>query len=233
MAKTQVETKEWADLNVAQVQRLAEWRDIAIVYAVVLILWGLYRLIFRLPVSFEEVVLKGLVFGIPVYLMVRRYQWGWKDLGITSDRLTMSVYGGLALGIILGLVGQLGNVIRHQGLSWSQFGLTSEGLGMFLVLSLVTAFWEQLLFCGLFLRMVQDLVRDEWKQAWIVALLFVGLHIPALWFTQRLFGANLLVAMLLLLVLQLGNVILRLRFNNLIAPIMAQALWGVTVFLFR
>lgn len=233
MATRKKPTLGWADLNVAQVQRLAEWRDVAIVFTIVLVLWGLYRLLFRLPTNFEEVILKGFVFGLPVLVVARRYQWRLVDLGISSKRLTLSVYGGLALGIMLGVVGQLGNILRHQGLQWSQWGLTSETLGGFIVLSLVTAFWEQLLFCGLFLRMTQDILSDEWKQAWVVAILFVVLHVPALIFIQQFVGFDMVVALLLLLLLQLGNVILRLRFDNLIAPIMAQALWGVTVFLFR
>jgi len=220
-------------LKVSTVQQLYSWREVAVVYGLVLILWGIYRLMFRLPVWFEEGVLKALVFGLPIAWVSRRHQWQMKDLGITGNNLASGVYLGIFLGIMLGLVGNVGNVLRHGGLDWASFGITSNMLGGLIILSLLTAFWEQLLFCGMFLRLIEEMVVNEWKIAWIIALLFAGLHLPALILIQHLPGFQLVTAACLLFLLELGNVILMLRLRNLAAPIMAQALWGVTIFLFR
>jgi hypothetical protein len=228
-----VGTEEVKNLKVSTIQKLLSLREVILLYLVILLLWGLYRLLFRLPVWFEEVVLKAVVFGIPVYLTSRRHQWNWKDLGITGTNLSASVYMGIFLGVMLGIVGNIGNIIRHGGLALAPFGLSSETMGGFLILSLITAFWEQLLFCGMFGRLLGEMFRDEWSQAWMVTLLFVGLHLPSLVFIQHLPAVQLAVAVILLVLLQLGNMILFFRYKNLAAPVMAQALWGVTVFLFR
>ncbi len=221
------------ELKVSTVQRLMSVREGLLLYFLVLVGWGLYRLLFRLPVVIEEVGLKAIVFGLPVLLIARKRQWKGKDLGLTGNNLTASVYLGVLLGIFLGLAGNLGNLIRHQGIQLSAYGLTSESVGGFLILSMVTAFWEQLLFCGLFLRLWSEVSRNEWLGAWVVAILYLGLNLPALWFIQRLAVPQLIISMLLLTLLQWGNVVLMLRYKNLAAPMMAQALWGVTVFLFR
>ena len=225
--------EEVTKFRVATVQRLLASRELSLTYVVILLLWGCYRLLFRLPVWFEELGLKAVIFGLPVYLTAKKHQWQWKELGMTGVNLTVSVYLGIMLGIILGLVGNLGNLMRYGKLSLSAFGLTGEALGGFIILSLVTAFWEQLLFCGLFQKLVSEVGRDEWWQAWVVTILFVTLHLPALVFVQRLTLIQLGVAVITLVLLQLGNVVLMLRWRNLAAPLMAQALWGITVFMFR
>jgi membrane protease YdiL (CAAX protease family) len=67
----------------------------------------------------------------------------------------------------------------------------------------------------------------------VVAGLFSLIHLPALVLVQEMGAAQLLLSQILLFSLAMGNGILMLRVKNLIAPIMAHSLWGVTVFLFR
>jgi hypothetical protein len=220
-------------LKVSTLQEILSSREALLLYVIIGLGWGVYRLLFRLPTIIEETILKAIVFGIPVFYVAHKRQWRWKELGMTVDNLTASVYLGILLGMILGVAGNFGNTIRHGGLQFNDFGLTSATLGSFIILSLVTAFWEQLLFTGMFLRLLAEVIKDEWKLTWLVAILFVGLHIPALLLIQQLQGVQFVVAVILLLLLQMGSVILMLRYKNLAAPIMAQALWGVTVFLFR
>jgi membrane protease YdiL (CAAX protease family) len=115
--------------------------------------------------------------------------------------------------------------IRHSG-------LTSAGLGSYVILSVVTAFWEQLLFSGYLLRTLYLIIKNEWIAMWAVSSLFVCLHLPALLLVQHLGGGQLVLAVGLLLVLQMGCSLLRLWLKNLAAPMMAHALWGVTLYLF-
>jgi hypothetical protein len=221
------------NVKVAQAQRLSGWRELILVYVVILYIWGLYRLLFRLPVWVEEILLKGLVFGGPVYYVYKRYQWRLIDMGVTGINLAPSVYLGVFLGIMMGLVGNVGNIIRHGALLLSDQGVTTAGLGGFIILSLLTAFWEQLLFCGVFLRLAMELIVDEWNSAWLISGLFVLLHVPQLLFVQKLPWEQFMISSILLFLLQMGAVILMFRGRNLLAPVMAQALWGITVYLFR
>lgn len=215
-------------------KHLAIWREILLVYVLIFLVWGLYRMLFRMPVWFEELVLKGLVFGVPVFwVSIKKLGWKLKDLGMTGDNLASATYMGLVLGILLGLFGQLGNIVRYGGLRLSAFGLTSESIGAFLILSLVTAFWEELLFAGYILQRLGGAVKSEWTQLLVTASLFVLLHVPALILVQQMTIIEMVLVMVLLLILQIGSGVLMLRYRNLAAPVLAHALWGVTIFMFR
>jgi membrane protease YdiL (CAAX protease family) len=180
----------------------------------------------------EEGLFKAIVFGLPVVWLVRKEGLGWRDLGISGDNFFVSVYLGLALGVVLGLVGQVGNVMRYGILQIQSQGLTSEMLGGFLILSLVTAFWEQLVFAGYLLHSLSRVIRDEQLLVVVVGSGFALLHLPTL-VVQQLDWGQIALAVGLLLVLGTGSAILRLRQKNLIAAVMAHALWGVAIFLFR
>lgn len=209
-------------------------REVLGVFAGIFIVWGLYRLLFRLPVFYEEVILKAVVFGGPVgWLAKTKLKWQWHDLGISAKRLFPSVYMGLFLGILMGLLGQVGNLVRYGKLNFFSGGLGADEVGQFVILSLVTAFWEQLLFSGYILRRWYQSFHNEWLALWWTAVLFVILHLPALVIVQLMAGGQLVLALFLLLTMQLGCGILRLRFGNLAAPMLVQALWGITIYLFR
>jgi hypothetical protein len=209
-------------------------KEVGTVYLVIFIVWGLYRYLFRLPTVFEELVLKGLVFGGSIAWVAYKNRWNASDLGIRVQELSSSVRWGLLTGVAVGLVGQIGNIVRHKGMLTMNYGLEGEALGTFLLLSIVTAFWEQLVFSGYMLMRLKPLISDEWMRSWVVAFLFVLIHIPALLITSGIHGGGLLIlSLILLLLMQLGANLLFYRFNNLAAPILAQALWGVTIYLFR
>ena len=213
-------------------KHLVVWREMAWFYVLLIMLWGIYRLFFRFPILIEEVFFKALVFGLPVWWLARRNKWSLKSIGISGDGFFQSVYLGLGLGVILGFLGQLGNVIRHGTLVFEDFGLTSEMMGGFIILSLVTAFWEELVFMGYFLKRMSGVIANEQHRVIIIGLLFSFLHVPALWI-QGMPMLQIVISLLLLTLLGMGNAILMLRQKNLIAPIMSHALWGVAVFLFR
>jgi len=212
---------------------LQVWHRVVGGYVGVFLVWGLYRSLSPLPLWVEEVVLKGLVLGGMVWWMgVVKEGMRWRDLGVTSEKLFASVYLGLGLGLVLGLVGQLGNWLRHGGLMLIDHGVSSEMVGGFLLLALVTAFWEGLFFYGYMLTQVRR-VLAEVPAVVVVGGAYTLLHVPALVIVAQLAWSEVIKALILLLVLGMANAILMLRMRNLAAPMLAQAVWGVTVFLFR
>jgi len=215
-------------------KKLAIWHRSLGLYAFVFILWGLYRLLFRFPVWIEETFFKAIVFGLPVFVVLyKTKKKPWSFLGMTTKNLFEAVYLGLGLGLLLGFVGQLGNFIRHQGsLVYSDFGLTASNIGAFLILALITAFWEELLFMGYILNHLVITLKSEWQTALITSGLFSMVHLPALVVSQ-LPTAQIILQLILLITLGIGNSILMLRTKNLAAPILAHALWGTTIFIFR
>lgn len=207
------------------------WQTIAL-YGVVVVIWSIYRLFFHTSVWLEETVIKGLIFGLPLLLLPVPASVK-KQFGISTTNFFSSVYIGIGLGIVLGLIGQIGNLLRHQQFVFQDYGLTSGALGAFLILALITAFWEQLLFTGYFLPKLQPHLKSELVLLMVVGIMFTLIHVPAFIVVQHQTVSQILISSLLLVSLGVGCAILKIRQNNLIGPIMAHALWGVTIFLFR
>jgi hypothetical protein len=225
----------WQRLRYArEIREAVKLKKLLWVYVAILVIWGMYRLLFRLPVVVEETLFKGIVFGAPVWWAVYKAKLlPAEAVGLTNRRLLAGVYLGLFLGMGLGLVAQVSNIMRHGGLLLSNYGVTSESVGGFLLLNMMTAFWEQLLFAGLVLPVLLTAFKDEWRALWITAVLFALLHIPAMVFIQQASFLGVVLGSMLMWLLMMGAGILKLRYGSLAAPVLAQALWGMSVFLFR
>lgn len=199
----------------------------------VALLWAIYRFIHpSIPVWLEESFIKGLVFSLPILLFPPQPKPILKTLGINRHNFLKSVYLGIAVGMVLGFAGQIGNLVRHGEFTFTTYGITSATIGSFLILSLITAFWEQLLFSGYFLSTTKSFIASEVNRVLIVGAAFSLIHLPALLLDQAS-SSQIILNLLLLFSLGVSCGILRLRLNNLIAPIMIHAMWGVTIFLFR
>jgi membrane protease YdiL (CAAX protease family) len=199
----------------------------------VFIIWSFYRFLnLGLPVWLEEILIKGIIFSSPLILFPINKKPILQAVGITRVNFFRSVYLGIAIGMVLGLAGQVGNLLRHGEFSFQTYGITSATIGSFLMLSLITAFWEQLLFTGYFLSRISSTIKSEINQSLLIGAGFSLIHLPALVLNHST-PAQISLNLLLLFSLGVSCVILRLRMKNLIAPIMIHALWGVTIFLFR
>lgn len=201
------------------------------VYTGIFLVWGLYRLVLRLPVWFEETVLKMMVFGWPVFWVVlHREKKRLEDLGMTTKGLLIAIYLGVFLGGGMGVLGRLAMFIRTGGIRFNP-DATSAEFGNLLLLGLATAFWEELVFMGYMLpRVVKDL-KNEWAGVIMVAVMFALLHVPIL-LVEKTDPGQILVRFFLLMSLAVANGILYLRFKNLAAPVFAHVLWGSVIYLF-
>ena len=196
------------------------------------LVWGVYRFLSPLPVWIEEIFLKAIIFGLPVfYLVLKKEKSNLQSLGISAKNLFESVYLGLALGVFFYFVGQVSNFLRYRGvLTVQDWQVTSAELGGFLLLALVTAWWEELVFMGYILQRMSSVMRHEWKAALATAVMFSLLYVPSL-LIRGVTGWQFLLQMVLLFSLGLGNGILMLRTRNLAAPILAHTLWGAMVYM--
>lgn len=209
--------------------------DLLQLYVYVLLIWGFYRLIFRFPLEVEEVVLKPLVFLVPVFLRIRTDGKTWAErlnsIGITWKNLFAALAFGLSLGVFYLFVGRMGQLFRFG--SSAPYGNTSDSPVNVILLALATAISEEILFVGYFLPRLHRLWKQEWKVAMMVAVGFAALHVPILVFHYHFPVGLVLGQFLLTFVLGFGNSVLMLRLKNVVAPILSHALWGIAVLLFR
>lgn len=211
-------------------RHLVVWHEVLRVYMVVLLIWGFYRLLSPLPAIIEEVFLKGMVFGVPAFMVtLKKNKWSLKKLGFTHKNILKSLIVGLGVGLLLGFISQAGQML--------QYGFLGDGLnkvvgGMvgFAGLSLATAFWEQLLFSGYILQRLEEVMPDEWSLVWVVGFLFVLLHVPALLLVKEVGFVIGITQLILLFSLGMASSVLMLRTRSIYAPIMAQLCWGIVIY---
>lgn len=207
---------------------------VLLLYAGLLIVWATFRAFFHYSVWVEEIIIKGIIFSLPLLILPLPSKSPLQALGITTTNFFKSVSLGIGAGIALGLAGVGLSFLRGEHLFPTLFpGLTSEQVGAFIILALITAFWEQLLFSGYFLAQLKPILTEEIPLVIMVSLMFALIHLPSLVFVQQLSNASIAGNLLILSALGAGCAILRLRTGNLIAPIMAHTLWGITLYLFR
>ena len=221
-------------LTLNQVSSIPKTTTILSVYVGLLIVWTLYRAFTHNSIWVEELFIKGIIFLLPFVVLPLYSSQPFKDLGLTTTNFFKSVCVGVGVGLLLGLAGVLINYIRYQDLAPSFFrGLSAGQIGAYLILAIITAFWEQLLFSGYFLHQLKWTITKEVTLVGLVGIMFSLIHLPAFVFIQHQSPPEMIVNLLLLVALGAGCAILQLRTKNLIAPIMAHVLWGVTLFIFR
>ena len=73
-------------------------RNVSILSAYLLVVWGLYRFFFQLPEEIEELFIKPIVWLLPVAYLVRKEKANLESIGITLKNLFPSIYLSLLLG---------------------------------------------------------------------------------------------------------------------------------------
>jgi len=204
------------------------------VYAVIFVLWGLYRLLFRFPTVIEELIFKPLVFLPPVLSVLsgegKRGRMLVAAFGFRRAGLAFSIYFGLTLGIVYLLAVRLASFVPSgERLVYSVMPFSLMGL---LGISLVTAIWEQMVFSGFFLSRLYLVWQNEWLSVGMTAFMYTLLHLPILWLESHATTSFVVIQLILFFFVGMGNAILMLRTRNLVAPIISHTAWAVAVGLF-
>ncbi|OGY17798.1 MAG: hypothetical protein A2900_00200 [Candidatus Chisholmbacteria bacterium RIFCSPLOWO2_01_FULL_50_28] len=205
------------------------------VYAVIFVLWGLYRLLFRFPTIIEELIFKPLVFLPPVLSVLvgegKRGRALFEAFGFRRERLSLSIYFGLTLGVVYLLAVRLAGYVP-SGERLGILPFTSVSWLSLLGVSLMTAVWEQMVFSGFFLSRFYHSFGNEWESVGLTAFLYTLLHFPILWFESHASASFIVIQLILFFFVGMGNAILMLRTRNLVAPILSHTFWSVAVGLF-
>ena len=202
-------------------------------YVIIFVLWGIYRLIFRLPETVEEIFLKPLVFVGGVMLVERPKSWQkfFGEIWGKGDPVRAAFWG-LSLGLGYITFNAIAGLLSGNALALTE-NPGGEQWGLFWGLGLATAIWEEWTFSGYILGGLSKITTSKWTARIVTAVLFGLVHLPILIFWNRLGGIGLGFQFVSLLTLGIGNAILMGYCKNLLAPVISHTLWGAAVFLFR
>lgn len=202
-------------------------------WAIVLIIWSIYRTYFRMPEWFDEVVAKPLVFVLPVlYYIVRIDRKKIMEslyINLKPKKILADFIFSLAVGAIF-----LGTLALAMYLRFGKVNLPSSlpdvNVVIYVVLlALATGVTEEILSRGFVLKKLFDESRNYFSSLFVSSMLFFVLHIPILFSNINITGNLLLTFMVTDVVLSVISGYLFLQRKSLTVAILIHAFYNIMV----
>ncbi len=225
MPKKKIEKKAESPTSISNIYRLWGW---------VLLIWSLYRYFLKFPEWVDELVFKPVVFVLPVIWFVRKLEKRQlATIGLTGKNFFNSLYIGLGFGFVFALEGIAANVIKYGKIQLNPISAVGQyGLVILLVISLATAFSEEVLSRGFLFNRILEKTKNLPYASLLSTVLFVLLHIPILVTALKLQGMALVLFFITDFILGLANSLLYYNTGSLVAPILVHIFWNMTVALY-
>lgn len=201
-------------------------------FVYLLITWGFYRFIFKFPENTEDLIIKPILWLVPVIFLVRKEKLGFKSVGITLKNLFPSIYFALTLGVFFTVIGIVVNMVKYGQINFSaNLGETSFYNALFL--SFFTGFTEEVTFRGYMLNRVLSVLKDEWKANVIVSIAWALVHLPIAVFWWKLDFVHTIGILLLTTFFGLGSGFVFTKTKNVFSSVFLHVFWGWPIILFR
>jgi membrane protease YdiL (CAAX protease family) len=207
-------------------------KNVTVYSTYLLIAWAFYRFLFQLPDQIEELIVKPIVWLIPLFWFVGREGFGISSLGITFKNLFPAIYLSIGLGIIFVLEGVLANFLKYGSI---HFGASTGSLpfATSLGLSFATAISEEAAFRGYIFGRLWLVMKNELGANLITTIPWVAIHIPIAFFIWNLSLSAGVVYLMLTAIFGIGSAFIFARTRNIFGSILLHVLWEWPIILFR
>jgi membrane protease YdiL (CAAX protease family) len=204
-------------------------------FSFIFVVWSFYRYLPEiLPLWVEELILKPLIWLVPMFWLVRRIErQPLSSLGLTKKRLFPSIYWGIGLGLVFALEGLLTNIVKYKGLNLISLGYSSATFLGLLAISFVTAFTEETVFRGYLFHRLWQIWQKEWLANIVSSFLFVLIHLPIGVFVLGYNPMVMLAYLFFVFIFAFGSAFVFGRTQNLLASILLHVFWSWPIVLFR
>lgn len=212
-------------------------KNAVILFTYLFLVWGCYRLIFKLPDEVEEVIIKPVIWIVPVLFFIKKEKTNLESIGVTFNNFFRSIYITLILGSVFVMISVITNYIKYGKLNFGA-NLGSETLFVSLGLSFATAISEEIVFRGyIFTRLWRalgdELHSGEWQANLITSILWTLIHVPITIFVNKLDPLSAIIYLFLTFIFGLGSAFLYARTRNIGSSIFLHVLWEWPIILFR
>ena len=207
-------------------------KHITIYAAYILIVWGFYRVLFKLPDSFEETVLKPIIWLLPLLFLLKKEKMGISSLGLTLKNIFPAIYLSLGLGVIFAIEAILLNFLKYGTFNFGA-NIGEGGLMLSLGISFATAFSEEVSFRGYIFNRLWNTLNNEWLANIITSFVWALVHIPVTIFVWKLNLTAALVYLFLTFLFGMGSAFVFAKTKNVFSSIFLHVLWEWPIILFR
>ncbi|KKP47254.1 MAG: hypothetical protein UR39_C0005G0067 [Candidatus Woesebacteria bacterium GW2011_GWA1_33_30] len=198
-----------------------------------LIVWGFYRFLFQLPETIEELIIKPVVWLLPVFYLLKKEEEGISSLGVTLKNLFPAVYYSLGLGAFFVMEALVINFVKYDGKFDLRANIGTLPLLTSLGLSFATAISEELAFRGYVFTRIWKFLGSELYSNVVTSLFWALIHVPITIFVWRLDFSATLIYLFLTTLFGMGSAFVYARTKNILSPILLHVLWQWPIILFR
>jgi membrane protease YdiL (CAAX protease family) len=207
-------------------------KNLTIYLTYLVIFWGFYRLLIKLPDQVEEIIIKPIFWLLPLIHLLRLEKEKISSLGISLKNLFPAIYLSLGLGSLFVLEGLLGNYFKYNGLNFSA-NLGDKLILSAFTLSIVTAITEEITFRGYIFNRLWKIFGKEIPANLITTFFWTLIHVPIVIFVWKYPLFDSLVYLSLTATFGFGSSFIFARTQNIVSSILLHVLWEWPIILFR
>jgi len=203
-------------------------------WAIILIVWSIYRANFKMPDWFDEFLAKPLIFIIPVYYYIKRIEKKhfFKDIFLTKKLFVQDLTIGFVIGLLFLISAVLGNFVKFKKIMLFPNPIPFQNVVLFLLMALATGISEEILSRGFVLKRLYEESKNILTSSFFASILFFFLHVPILFTNIKITGGLLLLFMITDVGLSLVLSFLFLSRKSLTLPILIHAFYNLAIMLF-
>ena len=207
-------------------------KNVTIFSVYLILIWAFYRFLFQLPDNIEELVIKPVLWLLPLFWFVKKEGFGISSLGITFKNLFPSLYLSIGLGTVFVAEGLLANFLKYGHFVFGA-NIGNTPLLASLGLSFATAFSEETAFRGYIFSRLAVALKNELSANIIQTFLWTAIHIPIAFFVWGYTLSQGIVYLTLTAIFGLGSAFIFGRTKNIFGSILLHVLWEWPIILFR
>ncbi len=216
----------------AKLSKTSIIKDVTIYAAYLIVVWAFYRFLFKFPDNVEELVIKPIIWLLPLFYFLHKEREGLASLGITLKNLFPAIYLSLGLGSVFVIEGLLTNYLKYGRFNFGA-NIGSVPLMYSLGLSFATALSEETAFRGYIYSRLASVIPGDWVANIVQTILWTAIHIPIAFFIWNYTLPQGIVYLAITAIFGLGSAFIFSRTKNVFGSIFLHVLWEWPIILFR
>ncbi len=207
-------------------------KDVTIYVTYLVIIWAFYRFLFKFPDEVEELVIKPVVWLLPIIYFIRKEKGTLSTIGITLKNLFPAIYLSLGLGSVFVIEALLTNYLKYGHLNFAA-NIGSLPLLSSLGLSFATAFSEETAFRGYVFGRLSSVINSELVANLVQTIAWTGIHVPIAFFIWHYTLSQAIIYLSITAIFGLGSAFIFGRTKNIFGSVLLHVLWEWPIILFR
>lgn len=214
--------------------RVAYIEKIYAIWGGILLIWALYRHFFMLPETVDEFIVKPIVFLGPVlFFVLYKEKRPLSSIGIHANKFVRDLYLAMGFGLLFTVIGIVTNFFKYGSINLNPIvPITGATLLVTLILSLATAFTEEVLIRGFFYTRLAEGYQSQFKALLSSVLMYLLILVPIIFTRLSLNPQGLMLIIVSNIILSSANTMIFTETKSLIVPILIHAFWNMAVVLY-